>query len=65
MTEAQILEFVAMRDCYSMEVQVYDLLPDQPIQLKVHGTWHSDDPLYIKLTNPDGETVIDGYGTDH
>lgn len=66
MTEEQIINFVSMKDCHTQEIRVFDIQPENPTELKIHGTWHdSTTPLLIKLTDPNGEVVISGYGDDH
>jgi len=64
--EAEIISFVDMQDCHDQTVRVFDLLHSAPVELRIHGSWHNpNNPLYIMLTDPYGNVVVDGYGTNH
>lgn len=66
-TAMKIIDRIDMSDCTYEELKVYRLTWDkEPERLVVHGAWHDPStPLYIKVTDVDGNTVFDGYGTDH
>ena len=65
-TEYDIIDHIDMDDCTYEEIEVYRVAFGNVERLHVHGTWHNfDDPLYIKVTDDEGNTVFDGYGTDH
>jgi len=63
----EIIDNISMRDCFAPDIyKVFDVSGDAPVELEWHGTWHKiGDPLYIKVTRPDGTIEFDGYGTDH
>lgn len=64
----QILYYMDMIDCFEYDdFYVYDVSEVGKVTpLTLHGTWHDmSNPLYIKVTDPDGNIVFDGYGTDH
>lgn len=66
-TTHAIIDHIDMQDCTNEEIEVYRIeYGAQPIRLNVYGCWHNmDDPLYIKVTDDNGEIEFDGYGTDH
>lgn len=66
-TAREIIEAVSMQDCHELQLAVYDMATfESPVLLTIYGTWHEpSDPLYIKVTDNDGNVVFDGYGTDH
>ena len=65
-TEHAIIDHIDMQDCSDEEIKVYRVNFDGVEELEVHGCWHDfDNPLYIKVTDSNGEIVFDGFGTDH
>lgn len=67
-TARQIIDTIDMSDCYPpIEMKVWEPNKDNWLrELRIHGCWHNPkDPLYIKVTRPDGSIAFDGYGTDH
>ena len=67
-TSKRILDYMDMDDCFSYDdIQVYRIqYPKASEPLTLHYAWHKPkDPLYLSATDPDGNVVFDGYGTDH
>lgn len=66
-TDGEIINMIDMADCYYTIHLVYDINELGELEpLVVHGTWHDPKrPLYIKVTDQNGNIVFDGYGTDH
>lgn len=68
-TAKQIVDIIDMMDCYppDLEYAVFEVSEfGTAIPLEMYGCWHDfADPLYIKVTRPDGSIAFDGYGTDH
>jgi len=70
-TAKQVIDAIDMSDCVHVEAVYRVIVPggfhgDGSLErLQIHGPWHSDDPLYIKVTDSKGEIVCDGFGTDH
>ena len=67
MTDYEIINRIAMWDCYDEEMEIYDIqFGKNPEKLVIYGTWHDfDNPLYIKVTDKAGKIMFDGYGTNH
>ena len=69
MTKKRILDIIDIFDCYPDDfwMKVFESKDFGKIdELDIHGAWHDfKNPLYIKLTRPDGSIAFDGYGTDH
>lgn len=63
----EIIRHIDMQDCSGEELAVFASDTFGKLEsLKIHGTWHDPkNPLYIKVTRPDGTVEFDGYGTDH
>lgn len=63
---AGLISALDMADCFG-HVQAAYLVEEQGCltRLQLHGPWHADDPLYIKVTDSEGKIIADGYGTDH
>ncbi len=66
-TASSVISRVDMSDYTDEVLHVFDISKAGEVSsLTIHGTWHKDgDPLYIKVTDKNGNTVFDGYGTDH
>lgn len=66
-TSKWVLDIMDMSDCYDVELKVWGIRGfGELVPLEIHGTWHDPkNPLYMKVTRPDGSIAFDGYGTDH
>ena len=67
-TSSWVLRYLDMRDCFAYdEIHVYDVSKIGKVEeLTLHGKWHDiTNSLYMKVTDANGNTVFDGYGTDH
>ncbi|MGN0485530.1 MAG: hypothetical protein ACI4HI_18480 [Lachnospiraceae bacterium] len=58
---------ISMMDCSGDEYHIWRAVEFGKLEpLTIHGTWHNlNCPLYIKVTDPEGNIVFDGYGEDH
>lgn len=67
LTQVEIVSRISMRDCSDEKMFIYDVSTYGKVKpLAFHGTWHEHkDPLYIKVTDMNGNTVFDGYGEEH
>lgn len=63
----KIIDLLDMDDCFPAPQKLLRINDDGTFaELKMHGTWHSDDPLYIAVLNPQTNQIeFDGCGTDH
>lgn len=63
----EIIMHLDMQDCTGEMIEVYKVaFGKQPEALEAYGCWYDfDNPLYIKVTDEDGNIEFDGYGTDH
>ena len=66
-TEHEIIEMINFLDFHHEVYKIYDITKFGEIkELKIHAPWHNpDNPLYIKLTDENNNTVFDGYGVEH
>ena len=67
-TRSELIRQIDMDDCtgFTSDHKLYEVTDGGIEPLVIHGCWHDhNDPLYIKVTRPNGEIVFDGYGTDH
>lgn len=66
-TTDEIIRMIDISDSnFDYKFKIYDASEYGNIKpLVIHGCWHDpDNPLYIKVTDEDGNLVFDGYGTD-
>ena len=66
-TPHEVIDHIDMQDCTDESIEVYRVnYGKTPEKLNVCGCWHDfDNPLYIKVTDAEGNIVFDGWGTDH
>lgn len=66
-SQYEIISRIDMKDCSNEEMYVFDVSQYGSVKpLVIHGCWHKlSNPLYIKVTDEEGNIEFDGYGTDH
>lgn len=62
-TEAELINYLDMSDCYDEEYRIYDISVFGKIREVVYKGWQPN--RLIEITDSSGNIVVSGYGTDH